>query len=73
MRCAVRVWRVSGAWLINFHEPEVSKGNPVHRKDTQRIQFSLCLRKKRTNFGLRRMVCEPFTIQRACVYEALGT
>ncbi len=32
----------------------------VHGKDTRCIQFSLCSRKKLTNFGSQRMVVEPF-------------
>ncbi len=32
----------------------------MHGKDTQHIQFSLCSRKKLTNFSSRQTVCEPF-------------
>ncbi len=32
--------RVSGAWLIMFHEPEASKGHVVHGKDTLGMEIN---------------------------------
>ncbi len=54
---AIRVRRISGAQLINFPLTWGEQRTPGARR---RIQFSLCLRKKPTNFGLRQIVCEPF-------------
>ncbi len=45
LRCS----RAAHAVKLIFHEPGVSKIYLVHGKDAQRIQFSLCSRKKLTN------------------------
>ncbi len=45
----------------------------MHGKDIRRIQFALCSRKKPTNFGLRRMVCEPFADGSAQVRSPIHT
>ncbi len=42
-------------------------------EDTRRIQFSLCSRKKPTNFGSQRMVCEPFADGAAQVRSPVHT
>ncbi len=45
----------------------------MHGKDTWRIQFSLCLRKKWTNFDSHRMVCELFADGTAQVRSPVHT
>ncbi len=45
----------------------------MHGKDTQRIQFSLCSRKKPTNFGSWRTVGEPFVDGTAQVCSPIHT
>ncbi len=42
-------------------------------KDTRRTQFSLCSRKKLTNFGLQQTVCEPFADGAAQVRSSVHT
>ncbi len=60
MCCAVRVWHIFGARLINFPRTCGEQRTLSAWKDTWRIQFSFCSHKKPTNFGLRWMVCKPF-------------
>ncbi len=55
-----------GARLINFHEPEASKGHPAH-------PVLLCSHKKLTNFGSQRTVCKPFVDGAAQVCSTVHT
>ncbi len=56
--CAtVRMGQVSGARLLNFPQTWGEQRTP---NAWRCIQFSLCSRKKPTNFSSRQMVCEPF-------------
>ncbi len=71
--CAVCVWCISSAQLINFLQtwgeqrtPSAWKGHPSH-------PVFFVLRKKPTNFGSRRMVCEPFANGTAQVRSLIHT
>ncbi len=59
-----------GVWLINFLRTCGEQRTPGAWR---RIQFSLCSHKKPTNFGLRRMVWEPFADSAAQVHSPIHT
>ncbi len=70
MRCTVRMRRISGARLINFPQTLGEQRTP---NAWGRIQFSLSLHKKLTNFGSQRAVCKLFADGAAQVCSPIQT